>query len=140
VIASVTSAIDTSHPYELASHASLVQLYEKKGQSDEATEHCIAIGRMTPWSDEIEPVPLYRIDPRYPEKMARKGDEGYAILEFTISSFGFVEDITIIESSHRDFEKTSLDALAKWRYAPKIEDGQAVESGRRKVKLDFTLG
>jgi TonB family protein len=139
VIATVTSASDTSHPFELASHAALVQLYEKKGKSEAATEHCLAIGRMKPWTDEIEPLPLYRLNPMYPEKMARDGEEGFVNLEFAISSFGFVQDIKVLQSSNPEFDKASLDALAKWRYAPKVVESKAVVSQKLQVRLDYTL-
>lgn len=140
IITTVTSAIDTSHPFELASHAALVQLYESKGKSEEATEHCLAIGRMKPWSDDIEPSPLYRLNPKYPEKLARKEKEGYVELEFIISSFGFVQDIKVLKSSDEGFEQSSVDAVAKWRYAPKILEGKAIASQKLKVRLDYTLG
>ncbi len=140
VVSTVASAIDTSHPYELASHASLVDLYERKGQSDKATEHCLAIGRMKPWNDDIDPIPLYRKDPKYPVSMARRSRDGSVELEFVISSFGFVENISVLTSTHDDFTKSAIEALEKWRYAPKIIEGQAVKSENQKVRLDFTIG
>ena len=140
IITTVTSAIDTSHPFELASHAALVQLYESKGKSEEATEHCLAIGRMKPWSDEIEPSPLYRLNPKYPKNMLMEEKEGYVELEFIISSFGFVQDMKVLKSSDKGFERASLDAVAKWRYAPKILEGKAIASQKLQVRLDYTLG
>ncbi|MFT6268725.1 MAG: hypothetical protein ACJAVV_001540 [Alphaproteobacteria bacterium] len=105
VITSITSELDTSHPYELAAHASLVNLYQRKGKSDEATEHCLAIGRMKPWNDKIEHIPLFRKNPEYPISMARKSKEGAVELEFVITSFGFVQDIKVLSSNHEAFQR-----------------------------------
>lgn len=139
VVTTITNVIDTSHPYELAAHASLVDLYERKGKSDEATEHCLAIGRMKPWDDNIDPVPLFRKNPEYPLDMARRSQDGTVELEFVITSFGFVEDIKVLSKSHGAFAEKGKEALSKWRYAPKIVDGQAVKSHKLKVRLDFTI-
>ena len=47
---------------------------------------------------------------------------------------------TIIESSGgKDFHKSALAALKKWRYAPKFEEGKAVNSDAS-VQLDFKMG
>lgn len=95
---------------------------------------------MTPWNDEIDPLPLYRTNPEYPLSMARRVKEGYVIFEFVISNSGFVNDIAVIKSSHASFEKKAKDALKNWRYAPKIDDGKAVASNKQRVRLDFTMG
>lgn len=36
------------------------------------------------------------------------------------------------------FEKESIEALNKWRYAPKFENGKAVEA-QSSVQLDYTI-
>ena len=139
VVAQVQKQLNTSHPFELAAHASLVELYESTGKSTQATEHCLAIGTMTPWSDDIDPSPLYRKNPKYPENEARRKNDGWVSLEFVIDSFGFVKDIKVIETTSDSFAKEGVKALEKWRYAPKISDGQAVVSPKMKVRLDFKI-
>lgn len=139
VVSTVNSEIDTSHPFELASHAILVELYEKKGQSEKATQHCLAIGNLTPWNDEIDPIPLYRLPPTYPTWAARMRKEGAVVLSFSIDTFGFVKDIKVIKSSGKSFNKVAIEALEKWRYAPKIVNGQAIVAEGHKVQLDFRM-
>jgi TonB family protein len=140
VVTKVQQQLDTSHPYELAAHASLVELYESKGKSEDATKHCVAIGKMTPWSDDIEPTPLYRQDPNYPKSEIKRKNDGWVELGFVIDSFGFVKDIQVLETSSNSFAKEGVKALEKWRYAPKITDGQAVVSPKMRVRLDFIIG
>lgn len=140
IVSIVDDALEVSHPYELAAHAKLVQLYEKMDQSDKATEHCMAIGRMTPWQDDIEPTPLYRMSPDYPSEYVRQGKEGWVRFEFDISPQGFVKDLALIESKGgKKFVREAKKALENWRYAPKFEEGKAVTAKARRVQLDFKM-
>lgn len=128
-----------THPLELNTHAFLINALEKSGKSDEATKHCIAIGSMTPWSNSQKQRPLFRVEPKYPIDYARRGKSGWVIIGFTISDFGTVTETKILDSKGGSkFEKTSLAALEKWRYAPKFEDGEPVEAYAT-VQLDFKV-
>ena len=129
-----------THPLELATHAFLVQAYEGKRMSDEATKHCQAIGSMTPWDDSQEATPIYRVNPKYPMDMARKGKSGYVLFEFTITDIGTIDDIKTLEYEGKAFIKEGKLALEQWRYAPKFVDGQAVEAKKQTLRLEFTLG
>ena len=128
-----------THHLELNTHAFLINALEKSGKSDEATKHCIAIGSMTPWNDSQKQRPLFRTPPEYPISDARRKKEGWVEIGFTISDFGTVIETKILDSNGgKGFEKSSLAALEKWRYAPKFEDGKPVESYTT-VKLDFKM-
>ena len=128
-----------THPLELNTRAFLINALEKTGKSEEATKHCIAIGSMTPWDDSQEQRPLFRSHPKYPVNNARRGQSGWVKIGFTVSEVGTVINPEIIESKGgKGFEKSSLAALDKWRYAPKFEDGQPVEAYTT-VRLDFKI-
>ena len=128
-----------THPLELTTRAFLIGALERKGNSEEATKHCIAIGAMTPWDDAQDQTPIYRIEPKYPKNLARKRKSGYAIIEFTVSTSGFVQDPKVLQSEGgKGFEKSALTAMKQWRYAPKFEKGIAV-AGISTVRLDFTI-
>jgi TonB family protein len=138
LIINVTSQMQTSHPYELAARSRLVSIYEGKGESEKATQHCIEIGKMTPWAQDLDPMPLYRIEPKYPVDYARNGKEGWAKMSFTIDEMGFVNDIEMLEvKGGQKFGKESVKVLKKWRYAPKFEDGQAIVAKNMTVQMDF---
>jgi TonB family protein len=139
VIGVTEKGLDFTHPFALGAHARLVGLYESAGDSQEATRHCIAIGKMTPWQDDINPTPLHRVDPSYPVNYARISKEGFAIIEFDISPQGFINNANIVETNGDLFGKESLKAIEKWRYAPKFSDGIAVTAKGLRVKLDFVL-
>lgn len=134
-----TKGLNFSHPYALASHARLVSIYERQGESAAATEHCLALGSMQPWNDNQDPVPLYRVEPKYPERAARAGKDGFAILQFTINESGAVQNIKVVATGGSEtFGEAATAALAKWRYAPKFADGKATTADA-KVRLDFRL-
>lgn len=132
---------DYSHPYALSSHARLVNLYEDRGESDKATVHCQAIGKMTPWQPDIEAEAIYRKNPEYPMYYAQRNMEGSAKLSFVIDSNGFPRDIEVEKSKGGgQFASEAKKAVAEWRFAPKFVDGQAVDSERRFVQIDFKVG
>ena len=84
--------------------------------------------------------PLVRIDPRYPIDAVRKGLEGYVQLTFSISRIGAVEDVVVVESSPQGvFDKAAKKALLRWRYSPKVIDGQMVKQTNQTTRLDFKL-
>jgi protein TonB len=85
-------------------------------------------------------VPLVRIDPEYPINARQRRIEGWVVLEFTISAAGGVKDPVVV-SAHpaRIFNRSALQAVRKWKYNPKIENGQAVERPGVKVRLDYVM-
>jgi protein TonB len=84
-------------------------------------------------------IPLVRVEPTYPERAAERGIEGWVEVEFTISAAGTVKDPKIIASTSNVFHKAVLDAIRKWRYQPRIEDGKPVERPGERTVLKFTL-
>lgn len=133
-------ALPYSHPYELRAHALLVNIYAQQDQADKATEHCVAIGKMTPWNNQQEQTPLYRKAPDYPMSYAKRGKSGWVQIEFTVDEDGFVKSPEIIDSQGGSkFEKESIEALSQWRYAPKFVDGKPTKA-KSTVQLDFSIG
>jgi protein TonB len=84
-------------------------------------------------------IPLVRVEPSYPERAAERGLEGWVEVEFTISASGTVRDPKIVASTSNVFHKAVLDAIRKWKYQPKIEDGKPVERPGERTVLKFTL-
>ncbi|MCK8102799.1 TonB family protein [Pseudoalteromonas sp. 2CM36K] len=127
------------HSAELTAHSRLIGLYEKQGKSDEATKHCIAIAKMVPWKESQEQTPLYRVNPKYPKNKARFRKDGKVVMEFEVDESGFVKNPQVLSSEGGvAFEKSAVEALAQWRYAPKFEHGKAV-AATSKVQLDFKV-
>lgn len=127
-----------ANPLALASHVLLVTVYEQVGESEKATPHCVALGKLDPWKDATPPAPLYRTEAEYPAEA--KGREGFASIEFTIDASGFVRDPKLIETRGDDaFGPPGLAAVQGWRYAPRFVDDQPVDTAGAQAKVDFKL-
>jgi len=85
-------------------------------------------------------LPLVRVPPMYPRRAEAAGIEGYVDIEFTISKTGSVINPTVIEAKPSGiFNRAALRAILKWKYKPRIEDGQPVERPGVQVRITFEL-
>mgnify|MGYP002832175681 CR=1 FL=1 len=85
-------------------------------------------------------VPLVRIEPEYPMRARQRGIEGWVVIEFMISKVGTIKNPKVL-SAHPGtiFNRSALNAVRKWKYNPKIKNGQAVERPGVRVRLDFEM-
>lgn len=86
-----------------------------------------------------EYIPLSWVQPIYPRRAQERGTQGYAIVSFTITETGTVENAEPVEGFCGDpspessadlrpcsiFNSASTRAAAKLKYKPKIVDGKA---------------
>jgi len=127
---------EPSNSNELSTHAFLVRVYEELGESEQASRHSLAIGRMTPFESNQSFFPIYKKPPVYPKSALSRGKQGYVIVEYSVDEKGFVRDPRVVAiEGDKVFEQASLDAVKKFRYAPRFIDGQpvAVEGVQNKV-------
>ena len=86
-----------------------------------------------------ELIPVMRIAPQYPRAAARDGISGWVEFELVINPDGTVRSAKAIKAQPRGmFEAAGTQAIMKWKFRPKVEDGKAVES-RGTQKIDFKL-
>ncbi len=118
----------------------MVGVYEKLGASEKATPYCQAIGKITPWSDTQDYLPIYKKAPEYPRSAVSSGSEGYVIVEYTVDENGFVQSPSIVESTgSKSFHDVSIEAAKGFRYAPAYKNGEAVAMPRVRNKFSFSL-
>ena len=85
--------------------------------------------------------PVVRINPKYPMDAARDGVEGWVKLRFDINAVGGVTNIEVIDAEpKRIFNKAARQALKKWKYRAKSEDGKTMMQQGLTVQLDFNIG
>lgn len=85
-----------------------------------------------------EYIPLFKVQPIYPRRAQERGTEGFAIVSFTITESGTVENAKALEGYCGDpqgpeeemrpctlFNSASSRAALKLKYKPKIVDGKA---------------
>lgn len=75
-----------------------------------------------------EYLPIVKIAPQYPRSAAQRGIEGYVVLEFTVTTLGTVKDVKVIEAEPANvFNQAAISAAQKFKYKPKVVNGQPVE-------------
>lgn len=85
-------------------------------------------------------VPMVRVEPQYPISAKQKGIEGWVELMYTITKLGTVTDIVVTAASAGTiFNRAATQAVSKWKYSPKIENGAAVERPRVRQRIRFQL-
>jgi len=80
-----------------------------------------------------------RVMPVPPSNLGRN-NKGFVVVTFNIGANGRVSDIQVVESEPRGvFDDAAQDAVRKWVYEPRKENGVAVESNA-KARLVFDPG
>jgi protein TonB len=84
-------------------------------------------------------IPIVRIEPSYPRDAALKGIEGYVKVMLTILPDGSVGEARVIDSNPpRIFNREAIRAVLRWKFKPRIVDGQAV-SREAEQTIEFNL-
>jgi protein TonB len=91
-------------------------------------------------ASDADVIPLVRVQPMYPPTAAQQRIEGWVRLAFDISTTGSVKNARVMASQPPNvFDVAALNAIKKWKYKPKIENGERVERHNIVVQLTFEL-
>ncbi|MDA0279928.1 MAG: TonB family protein [Proteobacteria bacterium] len=74
-------------------------------------------------------LPLVAIAPQYPTRAAQRGVEGWCLVSFTVNGLGNVveESIVVVDAEPASmFDRSSIRAAARFKFQPRIVDGQGV--------------
>lgn len=89
---------------------------------------------------DADVMPIVRVPPQYPHRAAERGIEGWVLLEFAISKVGAVLNPIVVDADPPTiFNRAALRAVRKWKYKPKIEDGEPVERLGVQTVISFEL-
>ncbi len=74
-------------------------------------------------------LPIVKVAPIYPQRALSRGIQGYCVVEYTVTRQGTIRDPFIIEDQCTSslFHRASLQAALKFKYKPRVLDGEAVE-------------
>ncbi|HJR71741.1 MAG TPA: TonB family protein [Gammaproteobacteria bacterium] len=99
-----------------------------------------AEGGGLPMGVDRDAMPLVRVDPVYPPSLEARGIEGWVRVQFNVAATGTVRDVIVVASEPRDaFDEAALEAIARWRYNPRIAGGTAVERVGLQTLIRFTI-
>jgi protein TonB len=99
----------------------------------------ITVGGIGFGASDGEYLPIVKVAPVYPSRALSRSLEGYVIVEFTVTRTGTVQDVFVVESTSTLFEKAATDAALKFKYKPRVIDGEPVEVPGVRNKISFEI-
>jgi protein TonB len=85
-------------------------------------------------------LPIVKVAPVYPRRAQSRGIEGFVIVEFTVTKNGSVQDPKVIHAEPEGiFDRAAIAATLKFKYKPRVVDGQAMEVSGVQNKISFEI-
>jgi protein TonB len=73
------------------------------------------------------PVPLRKVDPKYPPDMVNEHVEGEVLLYAIIRADGSVDSVQIVKGIEPELDRNAMQALSRWKFRPALRNNQPVE-------------
>ena len=87
-----------------------------------------------------EYLPIVKVAPIYPRRAQTRGISGYCIVEYTVTTSGAIRDPRAVDCEPAGvFEKASVKASLKFKYKPRVVDGEAIEVAGVQNKFTYEL-
>lgn len=86
-----------------------------------------------------EYLPIIKVAPIYPRRALERGWEGEVIVAFTVTRQGTVKDVMVLESTRSLFNQAAIDAAQKFKYKPRVVNGEPIEVAGVKNRIAFRL-
>ncbi|MGK0498485.1 MAG: protein TonB [Oceanicoccus sp.] len=75
-----------------------------------------------------EYLPIVKVAPMYPRRANSRGVEGYCTIEYTVTKTGSIRDAVAVDCVPKGyFERASVKAAMKFKYKPRVIDGEAID-------------
>jgi len=89
--------------------------------------------------DPGEFLPLVKTAPVYPPQAVADGIEGTVVVEYTILATGSTANVHVVESTDPIFNQSAIDSAQKYKYKPRVVNGEAVSVDGVRTKIVFAL-
>jgi TonB family protein len=83
--------------------------------------------RTDPETDLSGPVPLRKVDPKYPPALVSARVQGDVILYAIIRKDGSVDSVQLVKGIDPRLDQNAMEALVRWRFRPAERRGAPVE-------------
>ena len=91
-------------------------------------------------SGDGEYLPIVKVAPIYPRRAQSRGISGYCIVEYTVTKTGSIRDPQPVDCQPSGvFESASVKASLKFKYKPRVVDGEAIEVAGVQNKFTYEL-
>ena len=105
-----------------------------------AADSSMSMGGMSFGNADGDYLPIVKVAPIYPRRALTRGLEGWVLLEFTVTKLGTVVDIKVLESDPPNiFDKAAVSAAAKFKYKPKVVNGEPIDTAGVLHRISFEL-
>lgn len=98
------------------------------------------IGGIGGFSSDGDYLPIVKPAPKYPSRAAARGLEGYCTVEYTVTKTGETRDVKVVDCPQTVFAGESVKAAEKFKYKPKVIDGEAIEVPGVRNRFTFQMG
>jgi TonB family protein len=78
-------------------------------------------------ADLAGPVPLRKVDPKYPPELRTSHVDGEVVLYAIIRKDGSVDSIQLVHSVDPHLDANAMEALAQWKFRPAEKHGEPVD-------------
>ena len=100
----------------------------------------ISIGTGTMAQGDGEYLPIVKVAPIYPRRAQTRGISGYCIVEYTVTTSGAIRDPRAVDCQPSGvFDKASVKASLKFKYKPRVVDGEPIEVAGVRNKFTYEL-
>jgi protein TonB len=99
------------------------------------------VGRgLRPRGFDGDVITIVDVPPEYPQRAIEGNIEGWVQVRFSVTALGTVSDAVVVASEPGTvFDDAALAAIARWRYDPRVENGEAIERAGVQTIIRFTL-
>ena len=98
------------------------------------------VGGIGGFSSDGDYLPIVKVAPVYPRRAQTRGIEGYVLLEFIVTRTGAVTDPVVLESKPPGiFDRAAMNAALKFKYKPKVVNGEAIDVAGVRNRITFEL-
>ena len=85
-------------------------------------------------------LPIVKVAAVYPRRAQSRGIEGFVIVEFVVTKNGAVSQAIVVKAEPEGvFDRAALDAVAKFKYKPRVVDGVAMEVAGVQNRITFEI-
>jgi len=86
-------------------------------------------------------LPIVKVAPIYPQRALLRGIEGYCVVQYMVTRQGTIRDPFVIEDqcTNSMFHRPSLQAALKFKYKPRVIDGQAIDVPGVQNKFTYVI-
>lgn len=91
-------------------------------------------------SGDGEYLPIVKVAPIYPRRAQTRGITGYCIVEYTVTKSGSIRDPIAVDCVPSGvFDRASVKAATKFKYKPRVVDGEPIEVAGVQNKFTYEL-